>query len=117
MAQRDGQIAGYVVLREMPMKQFSCLAIVDLIAFRNDTETVAALLKCCSQYAKRQKVDFISTVCANHYAFKALMLRKGFIPTKEKFALVVRTPKEGSLVLPASIFKDWFISWFDHDFV
>ncbi len=117
IARKDGVFTGYVVTRVMPMKQFSCLAIVDLIAMDDDLSTIAGLLKHCDQIAKTEGVDFISTAFTQHYAYKKLMMRKGFIKTKEKFTLVIRTPKDSNLSLRANIFSQWFINWFDHDFV
>jgi hypothetical protein len=110
-------MTGYVVARVMPMKQFTCLAIVDLIALEDDPHTIASLVNQCSLVAKEEQVDFISTAFPAHYSFKKLMIKKGFIPTKEKFTLVTRTPKDSELTLKKDIFKQWFISWFDHDFV
>ena len=117
IATKNGEMTGYVVTRVMPMKQFSCLAIVDLIALDADPSTIASLVKQCSHLAKEEQVDFISTVFPAHYNFKKLMIKKGFIPTKEKFTLVTRTPKDSELSLKKDIFKQWFINWFDHDFV
>lgn len=117
IARKNDAFTGYVVTRVMPMKQFSCLAIVDLIAMDDDPSTIAGLIKHCDQIAKAEGVDFISTAFAQHYAFKKLMTRKGFIRTKEKFTLVTRTPKDSDLSLRADIFSQWFINWFDHDFV
>jgi hypothetical protein len=117
IARKNGEVTGFVVMRVMPMKQFSCLAIVDLIAMNDDPSTIAGLIKHCDQIAKAEGVDFISTAFAQHYAFKKLMTRKGFIKTKEKFTLVTRTPKDSDLSLKANVFSQWFINWFDHDFV
>lgn len=117
IAKKNGEMTGYVVTRVMPMKQFTCLAIVDLIALEDDPHTIASLVNQCSLLAKEAQVDFISTVFPEHYSFKKLMIKKGFIPTKEKFTLVTRTPKDSVLTLKKNNFKQWFINWFDHDFV
>lgn len=117
IATKNGEMTGYVVARVMPMKQFSCLAIVDLIALEDDPQTIASLVNQCNLLAKEAQVDFISTAFPAHYSFKKLMIKKGFIPTTEKFTLVTRTPKDGELALKKDMFKHWFINWFDHDFV
>lgn len=117
IATKNGKMAGYVISRVMPMRQFSCLAIVDLIAMNDDPSTIACLVKQCSLLAREEHVDFISTVFPGHYNFKKQMIKKGFIPTKEKFTLVTRTPLESKLSLNKDIFKQWFVNWFDHDFV
>ena len=117
MARRAGQVCGYMVTRVMPMQQFLTLAVVDLVAMDSDRETVSALLDAAAALARKSKVDVLTTAFAEHYPFRSLLRRKGFIETPEKFTLVTRVPKARTLELDASIFKRWFINWFDHDFV
>ena len=117
LARRAGQVCGYMVTRVMPMQQFFTLAIVDLVAMDSDRETASALLDASAALAKRAKVDVLTAAFAEHYPFRSLLRRKGFIETPEKFTLVTRVPKASTLELDASIFKRWFINWFDHDFV
>ena len=117
IARRAGQACGYMVTRVMPMQQFLTLAVVDLVAMDSDRETVSALLDAAAALAREAKVDVLTTAFAEHYPFRSLLRRKGFIETPEKFTLVTRVPKTSTLELDASIFKRWFINWFDHDFV
>ena len=117
VAHRNGIFCGYLVTRNMPMKQFSSLAIVDVVAMDDDEETASTLLNHCAKIAKQENVDFISTAFPKHYCFRKLLQRKGFIETKEKFTLVIRIPKESELAIQPADFNRWFISWFDHDFV
>jgi len=117
VARRAGQVCGYMVTRVMPMQQFLTLAIVDLVAMDSDRETVSALLNASAALARRAKVDVLTTAFTEHYPFRSLLRRKCFIETSEKFTLVTRVPKASTLELEASIFKRWFINWFDHDFV
>ena len=117
LARRAGQVCGYMVTRVMPMQQFFTLAIVDLVAMDSDRETASALWDASAALAKRAEVDVLTTAFAEHYPFRLLLRRKGFIETPEKFTLVTRVPKASTLELDASIFKRWFINWFDHDFV
>jgi len=117
VARRAGQVCGYMVTRVMPMQQFLTLAIVDLVAMDSDRETVSALLNASAAIARQTKVDMLTTAFTEHYPFRSLLRRKGFIETSEKFTLVTRVPKASTLELDSSIFKRWFINWFDHDFV
>jgi hypothetical protein len=117
VARRAGQVCGYMVTRVMPMQQFLTLAIVDLVAMDSDRETVSALLNTSAALARQAKVDVLTTAFTEHYPFRSMLRRKGFIETSEKFTLVTRIPKASTLELDASIFKRWFINWFDHDFV
>jgi hypothetical protein len=117
VARRAGQVCGYMVTRVMPMQQFLTLAIVDLVAMDSDREAVSTLLDASAAIARQAKVDMLTTAFTEHYPFRSQLRRKGFIETSEKFTLVTRVPKASTLELDASIFKRWFINWFDHDFV
>jgi len=74
-------------------------------------------LNASAALARKAKVDVLTTAFTEHYLFRSLLRRKGFIETSEKFTLVTRVPKASTLELDARIFKRWFINWFDHDFV
>jgi hypothetical protein len=107
---------GFIVVREIPIRQFKSLAIVDIIAMKDDSKTVSTLLDYCLLIAKKNNVDFISTAFPTHYCFLNILYRKGFIKTDEKFTLVVRSDDE-NLKNILEDFNSWHISWFDHDFV
>ncbi|CAN1568094.1 hypothetical protein MCERE10_03833 [Burkholderiaceae bacterium] len=117
IARRAGLVCGYMVTRVMPMQQFLTLAVVDLVAMDSDRDAASSLLDAAAALAREAKVDVLTTAFAEHYPFRSLLCRKGFFETAEKFTLVTRVPKASTLELDASIFKRWFINWFDHDFV
>ena len=117
VARRKGKICGYMVTRKMPMKQFSTLAIVDLIALDEDKAAVAALMNASVPIAAKEKVDLVTTAFPAHYRFCQLLYRKGFISTSEKFTLITRLPQDSTITFNQNDFKRWFINWFDHDFV
>jgi hypothetical protein len=115
-AKKNGEVTGYMVLRVMKMKQFYAVALVDLLALNGDKETVSALLNKCLDFSKKIKVDVVATAMPPHHPFANLIMRAGFIKSSEKFTLVTHTPK-GKINLSRDRFNDWFINWFDHDYV
>lgn len=113
-----GSLGGYVVLRNMPMKDFSTVAIVDMLWNPDDAKLGMALLKFSSQFAKDQKVDLLTIMVTPLGEIKSLLHRAGFIKSPEAFTMVINEPKnktELSKVLAAG--HQWFVSWFEHDFV
>lgn len=115
-AKKNGEVTGYMVLRVMQMKQFYAVALVDLLALNGDKETASALINECLNFSKKIKVDVVATPLTPHHPFAKLFMRFGFIKSPEKFTLVTHTPK-GTINLSKDRFSDWFINWFDHDFV
>jgi hypothetical protein len=115
-AQINGEVTGYMVLRVMQMKQFNAVALVDLVALNGDRETTSALINECLNFSRKIKVDVVATAMPPHHPFANLFMRSGFIKSPEKFTLVTHTPK-GAINLSKDRFSDWFINWFDHDFV
>ncbi len=117
VARTGTQVKGYMVTRKMPMHQFSTLALVDLIAMNDDAETASALLDHCATVARDENVDLIATAFPEHYCFRNLLKRKGFFRTAEKFTLVTKASGGTALPMNSDTFDQWFINWFDHDFV
>jgi hypothetical protein len=115
-AKKNGLITGYMVLRVMPMQQFLSVALVDLIAIDRNSDTVNSLVDECLAYARTVKADLVATAMTNHHLYRGCLVRKGFIKTSKKFTVVTHFPKN-TINLTSTIFKDWFINWFDHDFV
>lgn len=115
-AKINGEVTGYMVLRVMKMKQFNSVALVDLIALNGDQETASALINECIDFSRKIKVDVVATAIPPHHPFVNLFMSSGFIKSPEKFTLVTHTPK-GAINLSKDRFSDWFINWFDHDYV
>lgn len=112
-----GEIIGYIVLRKMAMEKFSCLAIVDLICLPGDTKFFNSFLKLAREIGTDLKVDLIVTLFSAHSAHKKTFWFNGFIKTPRIFTVIVHVPDKNSDVLINAPFNEWFISWFDHDYV
>jgi hypothetical protein len=115
VATRAGKKCGYMALRRMTLKNFTAIALVDLIVIKNDKEAYSALLGRCIQEARMSKVDLVATVVGGDNSLIRKMLFKGFIRTPEKFTIVVRGFKKNGFNLDAFKKLKWFITWFDQD--
>jgi hypothetical protein len=115
---KDNQgIAGYLVLRKMPMQEFDTVAVVDFLWTPGRTDVARALLAKVDQMAREWGSDLAATLLNPHSPFLNELRGQGFLKTPESFTLVVSQPrnKEGKLT-PAD-FTGWHLSWFDHDTV
>lgn len=114
---KNGCITGFVVLRLMSMKNYETVAIVDLVVSDGDVKTRSALLSYVIKFAKGNKVDLIASLGDPVSAHELLPMARGFIKTREEFALLVYARpdffKDPIMASPDS----WHVSWFDHDFV
>lgn len=109
--------SGYCVVRLMPMKQFLCLALVDIVV-RNDNKRIfSALMKKCISFARLQKADLIASALTDHDPLKNLFYSAGFFRSQEKFTIVGHFPKNGFVNFKNFPFTDFHINWFDHDYV
>ena len=115
VASRAGKICGYMALRSMALKNFSAIALVDLIAMKNDEDTYSVLLSRCIQEARTGKVELVATVIGGNRNLLRKILFKGFIRTPEKFTIVVKGFKKNGFNLDAFRKLKWFVTWFDQD--
>lgn len=114
-AKSADQIIGYAVFRQMKMKEYQVLALVDLVADKNDESVVDALLKQAINVASSMGVDMVATALLPHDPILNRFFKNAFIKSPEKFILVAHFPKKNAVN-----FKDlekWRINWFDHDYV
>ncbi len=112
---KDGQTAGYFVLRQMPMREFTSLAIVDLCFNFQDTKVLAAVLSAVDRTAHELKVDLVATLVSSRPLQQQLRSFL-FFKTPETFQLIVR---ENPLVLsqPGRDPNSLWMTWFDNDHV
>lgn len=117
IARRAGTVVGYAVARHMLMRGHSALALVDVAFDPSDRRAGAVLVAACTAEARHRKVDLIATILNPSSPLLPTLRRNGYIRTPEKFSLVVQAlgPSEGGVL--AGAFKDWHITWFDHDYV
>ncbi len=113
----NNQLKGYIVLRKMPMKEFSTIAIVDIVWDLSDIKFATSLIRFACSYSKQQGVDLVSILISPVDELLKALKHCGFLRTPEKFTLVVNYPKSKKLFTDENYDKKWFVSWFDHDFV
>lgn len=115
-ALRKNKICGYIVMREMRMKNFSSLAIVDFVCDKNDLSTKNALLNCANLTAKELEVDLIAVVFTKYSNLKPFFVNNGFFKSPEKFSVIVKDFPYSKTNFVKD-FNKWNLSWFDHDYV
>ena len=116
-AKDNGIICGFLVLRKMKMKNYDTLAIVDIMFDENGNDIAKALFHKIQEMALSEKVDLISVLfnpMIPHYKYfkKYLFLKSG-----EYFNLIYHCGKEIKEKLNNLSQNDWFITWYDHDYV
>jgi hypothetical protein len=111
----DGHTVGYFVLREMEMRDLHTLAIVDLCFAFERSDLARAILAAIDAEAIEAGVDMIAILCGASQLSRHLR-RFLYLRSPEHFTLVVH---ERKTQLGASSFPidDWFLTWFDHDYV
>lgn len=116
-ATAGGRFAGYVALRRMPMLGFDALALVDVVFPPDRPEIGRALLACAHREARAQGVAFAACMTSGNAALLRLLRRAGFVRAPEGFGMIVHEPKGAPPRFPDGVLRDWFVSWFDHDYV
>lgn len=116
LATRGEDVVGYIAIRTMPMREFSTLAIVDILCDPADIAAADALLAAVHEEAKRRRVDLVSAALTPSSPFRPLLARWGFMRTPEFFTLITHEPK-GAPRISGHPAEDWHLTWFDHDFV
>lgn len=106
--------SGYMVTRLMPMKQFLCVALVDIVVLNDNKRVFSALMSKCISFAREQNADLIASALTDHDSLKNSFYGAGFFRSKERFTIVGHFPKNGFANFN---FTDFHINWFDHDYV
>lgn len=117
-ARRDGNLTGYIVLREDNLFNFKLGLIVDIIS--KDTETFNLLISHAYEIFKDKNIDIMGCLMLNTSSYFNELKKAGFINLPKKF-----TPKEFYFVVKADediISKDevyssknWFLTFGDID--
>ncbi|MBV8716025.1 MAG: GNAT family N-acetyltransferase [Chloroflexi bacterium] len=113
-----GDLIGYAATRRMLMQGFDVLAVVDLVvrpAFA--TPAARALLQAIHARASNLGVELSACMLSPHDPLKLRLFEAGFLPSPERFTLVVHEPAGRVSHVSADSFPRWRVSWFDHDFV
>ncbi len=111
----NGNITGYAVLRQVAMKGFNALAIVDILFSPDRIDIGKALMKAVHNKAMQLEVD-MSACLLNPYDPLCPIIKKcGYFKTPETFALIIHEPKGTSPRFSKDTFAKWHLTWFDHD--
>ena len=106
---------GYVALRVMDMKGFRAVGIVD-IAFDFCRRDVArSVLRAIDGVAIEEHADLVS-ILTNSAPLIAQLRGNSYFRTPESFRLIILEPGK-AFGLAASRIDDWFVTWFEHDYV
>lgn len=113
-------LAGYFVLRRMPMREFDTLAVVDLVLAPDAKKALGSVLRFVDGQAVEQGVDLIS-VLAGDPGLRNGLRRQLYFETPESFQLLVH-PSAGdraalSEALAGATIDAWYLTWFDSDYV
>jgi hypothetical protein len=115
LVSEHGRTVGYFVLREMEMKGLHALAIVDICFAFDRRDLARAILTVIDAKAIEAGVDVVSILCGAKQLSRHLR-RFLYLRSPEYFTLVVHE-RETQLGVGASPIDDWFVTWFDHDYV
>jgi hypothetical protein len=115
LAEVDSETLGYVVLREMPMRDLSVLAVVDLEFPDDRPEVGAALMRAIHRHALEARVDVAACLISPCDSRLRLLKRYGYLRSPESFTLIVHTPP-GRSPLGFDDFSAWRMTWFEHDY-
>jgi N-acetylglutamate synthase-like GNAT family acetyltransferase len=111
----DGMMAGYVIVRQMKIKEFNVLAVVDIMYSPAEPDTGIFLLKAVHVTAVNLKVDMTSCLLGQSDPFYPVLKKCGYIKTPESISLFVHEPKGSETGISKSSIDKWHITWLDHD--
>jgi hypothetical protein len=118
LAKEQDNIVGYTILRHMRMKQYSVLAIVDILynPSRKDVEKV--LMGAIHNQSIEKGVDLCTCLLNKSSPFKKNFSRFGYLKTPELISVFVHEPKNSNIGITSKAnFDKWHFSWIDHDSV
>lgn len=117
MSKCNGKIVGVFVIRKMEIKRLNVLVIVDLMVKSSDHKTLRMILDYCYEKGKNEGYDLVSLLYNPHLEnFKAVK-QSGYIDVREKVALIYHSKEANSYLINNNSLKEWYISWFEHDFI
>ncbi len=116
-ARVQGKPVGFMVLREMEMKQLKTLAIVDLVSLPGEKATFEALLRNAILEGYKSKVDAMAVALNPFHEQVHWLKRWGFVKGPHTFTLIVHVPKGSEFQIDSNVVRLWPISWLEHDYV
>jgi GNAT superfamily N-acetyltransferase len=120
--ERDGDLAGYAVLKEENRFGLSLGFVVDLLTIADDPALDAGLIGEAVRYFERAGIDIVGCLMLEHTPYARALRANGFIQVPARlFPQEVNCsvrPQSGDI--PADFIIDprnWYITWGDHDMV
>jgi hypothetical protein len=117
MLKVNGEIKGVFVTRRMKIKHLNTLVIVDLIVKFNDNKALYSILDYCYDKGKNEEYDLVSLLYNPHLNNFNVLKQSGYIDTNEKVVLIYHNKDSNINLINNEDLKEWYISWFEHDFV
>lgn len=108
---------GYLACRVTRMRGAKILALADLVYDPRDFQSGAELLRIAARVADEEDVDGIAAIFNPHTHLLSLFRRSGFFKGPEGFHLVVNKDLATRWESVDTVFKKWYVTWFDHDVV
>jgi hypothetical protein len=109
------RLVGYVVVRAMPMRALTGLAIVDIVFDPRRQDIGLALLGEALDVAIQENVDLAAALFNPTDPRLGPFRRAGYVRTGERFTLLMHQPTRGPQGLDLASFRDWHVGWFEHD--
>ncbi len=108
-------VVGYVALRVMDMKGFLAIGIVDICFDFCERDLARAVFRAIDRFAIEQRADLIS-ILTNSAPLIAQLRANFYLKSPESFRLLILESAK-SFGLALSRIDDWFVTWFEHDYV
>ena len=119
LAEKDGEIYGYTVLRCVKIEGLILGCIFDIITLFDQDDVVHCLIAKSIEYFKREKVDLIYCKMIAKKTLRKIFRKSGFISSRfikgGQFCAYTSHPKISETYLKNK--KKWFIQLGDSDFI
>ena len=118
MAEREGQIAGYIVLKRGELRGLACGYIFDLIVAPGEVEIARHLVLKAIEHFKQEKVDLILYQMIGPKAYHDIFRKSGFIISRFisrrfRFIIYLHSPKISEKLVKNP--GHWFVQVGDSD--
>jgi hypothetical protein len=100
----------------MRMKEFTVLALVDLLYDPERADVARAVQSCVHAAALAGKVDMAACLLNPESPLTPCLRKCGYRRTPETFTLIVHSAAGGTPQFGPTA-AGWHITWFDHDYV
>lgn len=119
-AERNGELVGYTVAREMMILGLSAALVVDLVAA--DNRAALALLRRVTREAQRRRLRMIGYLNGQFSPYRAALLRAGFVPlprrlNPRRFYLYTYPRRQEAGEQRPATDMNWYVTWGDTDIV